>query len=147
MEYQFNKFKPRKTTFLKVVTHRDWRIKLYVINEKVKIEDAAVIKILNHLPIPALTENRYGIGFLIIHQGVVANWFLLNWWGYEDIVHQKLFNSPVDDFAKIKKAEDRTIMACVHELTIYNFEMTAWKKWALSMDKPDFNKYLNEIID
>ncbi len=146
MDYQFATFQPRKTTFVKIVTHGGWRIKLYAINEKEEFDIAILEKVLSQLPTPALTQNRYGVGFLIIHQGVVANWFLLNWWGYEDIIHQKLFSSPVDDFAAIKNAEDKTIMACIHELVIHHFEVEAWKKWVLLAEKPDFEAYLKTIL-
>jgi len=145
MDYQFSTFQTRKTTFLKVVTYRDWQIKLYTINATTKIEDSIVERILTHLPTPALTQNRYGIGFLIIHQGMVANWFLLNWWGFEDIIHQQLFNSPVDDFDNVKPIEDKTIMVCIHELAIYHFETKAWKKWVLLPETPDFGKYLEMV--
>ncbi len=147
MDYQFTPFQSRKTTFVNLLQHGDWRIKLYTINAKEKVDTAAVLeKALSQLPTPALTQNRYGVGFLIIHQGVVANWFLLNWWGYEDILHQKLFSSPIDDFAAIKNAEDKTIMACIHELVIHHFEVKAWKKWVLSTETPDFEEYLKMVL-
>ena len=146
MDYQFDTFQPRKTTFIKVLQHGDWRIKVYTINENEAFDITTLAKVLKQLPTPALTQNRYGVGFLIIHQGVVANWFLLNWWGYEDIIHQKLFSSPVDDFAAIKNAEDKTIMACIHELVIHHFEVKAWKKWVLSTETPDFEEYLKMVL-
>ena len=145
MEYQFTTFQPRKTIFKKVIQQQGWRIKLYTINEKEEFDTVILEKILIQLPTPALTQNRYGVGFLIIHQGVVANWLLLNWWGYEDIIHQKLFNSPVDDFPNIQEVADKTIMACIHELAIYHFEVEAWKKWILSRAIPDFDNYLKTV--
>lgn len=146
MDYQFSTFQPRKTIFHKVVPYRDWRLKLYTINAKTDIKAPILEKIFTQLPTPALTQNRYGIGFLIIHQGVVANWFLLNWWGYEDIIHQKLFSSPVEGFDNIKSVDDKTIMACIHELAIYHFETEAWKKWVLSGNQPDFDQYLKMVL-
>lgn len=146
MDYQFASFQPRKTTFISLLPHGDWRIKVYTINEKEEFDIAVLEKVLRELPTPALTQNRYGVGFLIIHQGVVANWFLLNWWGYEDIIHQKLLSSPVDDFGAIKSAEDKTIMACIHELAIHHFEVEAWKKWVLLRETPDFEEYLKTVL-
>ncbi len=44
MDYQFATFQPRKTTFIKVLQHGDWRIKLYTINEK----EAFDTNVVNH---------------------------------------------------------------------------------------------------
>ena len=142
MEYSFTKYKKREVTFFKVMKNGEWNIKVYGIGLKDLPHKDILNYIQDKLPLPAKTELRYGMGFLIIHTGVVANWFLLNWWGYEDVVHQKLFNSPVGDFNAIQTVADDSILACVHELDIYGFESEAWKKHVLSPDKPDFEGYL-----
>ena len=145
IEYRFTKYKKREFTFYKVLKFKGWNIKVYGINLINQPRENILEYLQNKLPTPALTEFRYGMGFLIIHQGVVANWFLLNWWGYEDVVHQKLFKSPVGDFDDIKPVEDKSILACVYELDIYSFESDAWKNHVLSKEKPDFERYLNAI--
>lgn len=144
-QYSFEKYKKREVSFLKIIRKNDWNIKTYGIRFKDLSSDNIEELILDKLPSPALTENRYGTGFLIIHKGVVANWIMLNWWGHEDIVHQKLYTSEDEDFKTIKPVEDNSILACVHELDIYNFESNAWKKNILSPERPDFEGYLNEI--
>lgn len=142
-KYRFTKYRKREVTFLKVLKFKGWNIKVYGINLINQPKEHILEYLQNKLPTPALTEFRYGMGFLIIHKGVVANWFLLNWWGYEDIVYQKIFKSPVGDFNDIKPIDDDSILACVHELDIYNFESNAWKRHVLTPEKPDFEEYLN----
>lgn len=144
-QYSFEKYKKREVSFLKIIRKDDWNIKTYGIRFNELPNDNIEELILDKLPNPALTEHRYGTGFLIIHKGVVANWIMLNWWGYEDIVHQKLYTSQGEDFETIKPVEDNSILACVHELDIYNFEANAWKKNILSSEKPNFEGYLNEL--
>lgn len=144
-QYNFEKYKKREVSFLKIIRKGDWNIKTYGIRFKDLPNDSLEEFILGKLPSPALTENRYGIGFLIIHKGIVANWIMLNWWGFEDIIHQKLYTSEDEDFKIIKPVADNSILACVHELDIYYFESNAWKKNMLSQKQLDFEGYLNEI--
>ncbi len=70
-------------------------------------------------------------------------WFLLDWWEKEDIIHHKLFSSPLDQPSAITAEADKCLIACVHELRVITFESEAWIKTALGPDdKSDFEKYL-----
>ena len=103
---------------------------------------------MQYLPQPAVTKWRYGVGFLIIHHGTMRNWFLLDWWENEDIIHHQLFSSPLDDPESITAETDKSLIACVHELRIINFESEAWIKTVLcSGETPSFENYLNLHLD
>ena len=92
--------------------------------------------------------GRYGVGFLIIHQGTMRNWFLLDWWEYEDILFHRLFSSPLSSPDTITPEDDSSAVACVHELRVINFESEAWTKTVLSNDsEPDFDEYLKLRFD
>ncbi|RDY60879.1 hypothetical protein [Flagellimonas nanhaiensis] len=143
MSYSFRPYQQRKQQLFRVFHENGWQVKIYGINLTVEPNEAFISTILKELPSPARNEHRYGVGFLIVHKGIKANWFLLNWWGYEDIIHQKLFSSPIDDFDRIGKVHDRTIMACVHEMEIYHKEIELWKKFVLRLGEPDFESYLS----
>jgi len=147
MEYRFTPYKKRNVSFLNVMKHGDWKMKVYGINLEDTPRDKILYYLGEQLPTPACTEVRYGLGFLIIHRGVEANWFLLNWWSNEDIVRQKLYASSVDNFNAIKPVEDQNVLACVHELDIYSFESEAWKRHVLRDENPDFEGYLKDILD
>ena len=64
----------RPVKFLKQVNSGNWRIKVYGISAKSEslpeeLFNEGVSTVLPHLPEPPMSEDRYGVGFLIIHQG------------------------------------------------------------------------------
>jgi len=146
-------YNKRPVKFIKQVEFEDWRIKIYGISAASKSVPAelvthAIDKVIPHLPQPAIAEDRYGAGFLIIHQGTLRNWFLLDWWEYEDILFHKLFSSPLTDPVSITPEQKSSAVACVHELRVINFESEAWKKSVLSKDfEPNFGEYMNHRFD
>ena len=145
---QLPAYKKRKVQFINQATHNDWRIKVYGISVSSKpLAEELVCNALNillpNLPEAAITDQRYGVGFLIIHQGTMRNWFLLDWWETEDIMHHLLFSSPLDAPDSITAEPDTSLIACVHELQVINFESEAWIKTMLSAKNPsDLNAYL-----
>ncbi len=138
----------RPIEFIEQVSSSGWQIKVYAISAtSLPLPRETVSQAIKHalpqLPQPAVTEQRYGVGFLIIHQGMQRNWILLDWWEGEDIMHHKLFSSPLDDPGNITPEPDKSLIACVHELRIVTFESEAWIKTALcGDDKPGFEDYL-----
>ena len=146
--HAFDQYIARPVEFIAQMNSEGWRIKVYGISAKSLplpegiVADASK-NLLSHLPQPAVTEQRYGVGFLIIHQGTMRYWFLLDWWEKEDIVHHKLFSSPLDKPSAITAEADKSLIACVHELRVITFESEAWIKTVLGRDDdPDFDKYL-----
>ena len=143
----------RPAKFIKQVEFGDWRIKVYGISANtISVPDElvtkAIDKVLPHLPQPANTEDRYGAGFLIIHQGTLRNWFLLDWWEYEDILFHNLFSSPLADPNSITPVQESSAVACVHELRVINFESEAWTKTVLGENsEPNFDEYMNLRFD
>jgi hypothetical protein len=141
-------YKKRKVHFINQASHNDWRIKIYGISVSGKplVEELvsnAVSHLLPKLPETAITDQRYGVGFLIIHQGTMRNWFLLDWWETEDIMHHLLFSSPLEESDAITAEPDTSLIACVHELRVINFESEAWIKTMLSNDKnSDIKAYM-----
>ncbi len=113
--HNFDPYVTRPTKFIDQVNSEGWRIKIYGISAKSlplpkDVVSEGIKNLLPHLPQPAITEQRYGVGFLIIHHGTMRNWYLLDWWEKEDIIHHKLFSSPLD-----KPRE-----ALIYSLTGYN---------------------------
>ena len=90
----------------------------------------------------SIYKNSIRVGISYNSSASKANWFLLNWWSNEDILHQKLYASPVDNFNTIKQVEDQSLIACVYEIDIYAFESEARKRQVLIGGNPDFNGYL-----
>jgi len=147
--HNFDPYVSRPIEFIDQVNSEGWRIKIYGISAKPlplpkHVVSEGMKNVLPHLPQPALTEQRYGVGFLIIHHGTMRNWFLLDWWEKEDIIHHKLFSSPLDNPGFISSEPDKSLIACVHELKVITFESEAWIKAVLCGDgKPSFESYLS----
>ena len=146
-------YKTRPVRFLHLAEHAGWRIKLYGIryadNPEVTQVDQHIIELaskamLAQLPQPAVTGSRYGVGFLIIHQGQDRNWLLLDWWYDQEIIKQLLFSSPVDAADQVTPAES-DLMACTWELAVHGFERQAWIDHVLNNPNgPDLDAYLNQ---
>jgi hypothetical protein len=145
-------YQPRTVDFLEEISVDGWRLKVYGLSTGSdavtgELVSTALSKILPELPQPASTEDRYGVGFVIIHRGSLRNWFSLDWWEYEDILFHKLFSSPLDDMASVT-AEESSAIACVHELKIINFENDAWINTALGKGGDrDFSNYLSQTFE
>ena len=146
--HSFDPYDVRPVKFVEQANSNGWRIKVYRISAESNphaeaIESEGMNTVLAHLPQPAITEQRYGVGFLIIHHGTMRNWYLLDWWEKGDILHHKLFSSPLDQPAAISVEPDKSLIACVHELRIIAFESEAWIRKVLCRDEePSFENYL-----
>lgn len=149
----FEPYKERSVKFIDQVNFQGWRIKVYGIaaTSSMHSEQLAangIEYVLPYLPQPAVTKHRYGVGFLIIHQGLQRNWFLLDWWENDDIVHHQLFSSPVDQPNDISAEPDKSLIACVHELRVIHFESEAWIRCVLSgAEHPGLDGYMESRFE
>jgi len=146
-------YRKRDVQFIQHLHVGDWKLKVYGITADsqpvpTEIITQAIETIPSFLPLPAKTDDRYGVGFLIIHIGTLRNWFLLDWWEYEDILCHKLFSSPLKDFEQITPETESSVMACVHELRVINFESETWINTVLSETNTNgIENYINEIYN
>ncbi|MBV1911145.1 MAG: hypothetical protein KUG78_17750 [Kangiellaceae bacterium] len=146
-------FETRPVSFITVANRCDWRIKVYGISAKQlplpnSLVTLGIERLLPRLPQPAINGQRYGVGFLIIHQGTLRNWFILDWWEQEDIMHHRLFSSPVDDPTNITAVPDTSLIACVHELRVISHESEAWISTVLSnKGEANYDSYLKLSFD
>lgn len=149
-------YKTRPVRFLHVAQQNEWRIKVYGIRYQESSADItpdsqivtlAEEAMLSQLPSPAITESRYGLGFLIIHQGQHRNWLLLDWWYDQEILKQHLFSSPLDNPGAISRAEE-DLLACTWELAVHGFERQAWIDTVLNNPAgPDIEGYLQRRLN
>lgn len=147
--FQLEPYKKRHIKFITQACHDGWRFKVYGINkDDTPIPNKLTQQVLQAVPPflsqPAVSEQRYGVGFITIHCGSLRNWILLDWWEQQDILHHRLFSSPLDSSAEITPELDRSLIACVHELRVVNFESEAWIKHALNDTQATaIDNYLN----
>jgi hypothetical protein len=83
----------RSVRCLELLTFDGWRLKLYGIAYRGErpvqaLVDAAVAAAQGRLPCPAVTDDRYGMGFVGVHDGRGANFVFVDWWANEDELHQ-----------------------------------------------------------
>src|SRR5262249_45540547 len=79
-----------------------WRLKVYGISYGREVpgpEAVAAAKRLAAaaLPVPAVTADRYGIGFLGVHDGRGACFVFLCWWAHENELYHLVWSAPADD--------------------------------------------------
>lgn len=148
-------YRPRPVRCAGVWEADGWRLKLYGIvygdkgEEGPRPEVVAAAKgvALAALPRPPANEYRYGVGFLIVHDGRDGCWCLLDWWGHEDVLLHRLFAAPRDRPGDMRPITDgRT--ACVWELAVWGFERRAWIDAVLANPAgPDLNRYLGTQLN
>lgn len=144
-------YRTRPVRFLHVTEHDGWRVKVYGIRfrdaDGPDEPDAHIVAlakqaVLSRLPQPASTDMRYGVGFLIVHQGQDRNWLLLDWWYDREILKQRLFSSPIAAPHAVTPAEP-DLLACTWELAVHGFERQAWIDTVLNNPAgPDLEAYL-----
>jgi len=84
--------------------------------------------------------HDHGVGFVIIHQGILANWLLLHWWTYGNICCEALSRSLAHD-PETFTPYSGSAMACVWELEAIGFERRAWIQHVLC-EAPSLDNYL-----
>jgi hypothetical protein len=137
----------REVRFLDVWKPSDWMVKVYGVaygREAPRSETVEGAKrvALDTLPTPAVTNDRYGVGVLIVHEGEDSRWALVDWWGYEFILHQCAFVAPHEGDADFEPVPDH-ITVCVWELPVLMFERDAWVETVLrDPHKPDLQGYM-----
>jgi hypothetical protein len=135
-------YRTRNVEFLELWEWFGWRIKVYGINHPSQaLIDATKVKARERLPLPAVTSDRYGIGYIIVHQGAVGNYGFVNWWTGQDIVQHHLYGAPKGQALRYQYPEGAGY--CVWELAVCWFERQAWVQTVLATGEPtDFKAYL-----
>jgi hypothetical protein len=128
-----------------------WRLKLYSITRPGRDPRAAFLRAAlaqagRSLPEPALGPDRYGIGFVIAHEGRTHCMANVYWWQSENELHQRLFAGPLNAPAELTPIVDPAA-GCVWELGIIDFERRAWHADILSAATgPDVERYLSRQL-
>lgn len=144
-------YRRRPIRFLEIARYQGWRLKVYGIRYQGEsaqefpdppLLEAAKRLAFEQLELPAKTQDRYGVGFLIVHQGQDRNWVLLDWWYDSEILKQRLFSSPQENALDIQPVAQADLLACTWELAIHAFERQAWVDLVLNNPSgPDLDAY------
>lgn len=129
----YRAFEPRAITPLPEVRERGFRLKAYAVAchgrgfEHRRFEPA-IPQIAQRLPVPAPEAGCPGVGFLILHQGLTADYTVLAWW---DQQNELPIHVLVNDSSGWRPANAHESM-CVFDLEILWFERNLWIATALS---------------
>ncbi len=142
----------RALRFLRDAAVGDWRLKVYGIAPlDVAVRESLVAATLARaaevLPQPAVSADRYGVGFVIAHDAPGIAIGLIYWWQDENELHQRSFVGPHADPAAIAKLPDPAA-GCVWELGIIDFERRAWLEDVLANPAgPDIARYMERRLE
>ena len=140
-------YQTRRAEFLELWQWQGWRIKVYGLNRPTpELIEATKAKARERLPLPAIAPDRYGVGYMIVHQGAEGDYGFINWWWSGDIVQHHLYGAPKGQALQYRYPEGAGY--CVWELAIIWFERQAWVETVLKPGIPtDFSEYLSRRME
>ena len=133
-----------------------WRLKLYGMSLQPEpapspLLDQARERIRATLPRPAVTDERFGVGFATLHTGTSGTYLLLDWWVAGGILQHHLFGAPHGDPRGSERLEygwPRGAACCVWEMAVLWFERNAWCRHVLAHpESPDLDAYLDDRLE
>ncbi|WJR78655.1 hypothetical protein [Bradyrhizobium sp. NP1] len=120
----------------------DWSLKVYGINADqarntgATILDAQLLAAAKSVIAGTLrrqefaSESIHKAGYVILHQGVLGNWLLLDWWSHHILWNQLLFRSETVKAPTFTPVTNG-ITGCVWEIGLMAFERDAWVRLVL----------------
>ena len=133
--------------------HADWTLKTYEITYRdrpldAELRAAALAVALARLPTPAVTDERYGIGFIGMHQGRGGNFVFVDWWARENELHHHVWFSASDAPGQLRPAGRDDPIACCWDLSVICHERAAWVRHVLGRpEAPDMEAYLADALE
>ena len=140
-------YQPRSVGFLRGADLGDWVVKLYGIaprgrSVRATVAEAALAAAQRVLPTPAISPDRYGVGFVIAHDAPRLCYALICWWAEENEVHQRILSAPAEHPEQFSPHPSDAV-GCVWELSVTDFERRAWITHVLANPNgPDIEGYL-----
>jgi hypothetical protein len=137
--------------FLELWEWCGWRIKVYGITihghpPPLELLEATKARARDRLPLPAVNHDRYGVGYMIVHEGAVGDYGFINWWCLQDIVQHHMYGAPKGKMLEYRYPEGAGY--CVWELAVCWFERQAWVETVLKHGLPtNFTDYLERRMN
>ncbi len=146
----FTPFEPRYVTPLGLWQVDDWRMKAYGLTLADGVPRASLVEqaqsvVADALPDPAVTEDRYGVGFAIVHEGEDADYVLVDHWFGENMLRNQVFWRRAHEPA-LWPAPREGPTVCVWELAILAHERQAWIDEVLQPSSGGLTAYLDRWI-
>lgn len=150
-----NPYKSRPVRHLETWAHEGWRVKVYGISGTGDAPSPQLVEAIKReatakLPVPAVTDGRYGVGFLYAHEGRDRGGYAsVNWWENENELFHYQYEAPPDRIGELRPIEQTGgSSACVWDLAVIEHERMAWIECVLANDAgPDLDAYLARTLD
>jgi len=144
----------RPIRFLELLETGGWRIKVYGIAYGRALPRPELLAAARELattafPAPADAPDRYGVGYLGVHDGRGGNWVFADWWTNENELYHRVFISPADRPDQFTEHTHTGLTACVWDLRVMCHERAAWLGHALRNPSgtPDLAAYLADVLN
>ncbi|KAB2838188.1 MAG: isochorismatase [Melioribacteraceae bacterium] len=143
----------RPVRFLELYEYKNWKIKFYGIRQGAEKPDAQYLQIAKNiadeiLPQPSVTNERYGVAFITVHQADMFNQIIVDWWERTNELRHHVFKAEANSPEKFENITASGEAFCVWELRVIAFERQAWiDKVLLSNNENNFEEYLNEQLN
>lgn len=124
-------YEPRSTRFLRLWHHDGWRLKVYGLAYERPAPEPGLVEAALHratecLPMPAVAPDRYGLGFIGVHQGRGSNLAFVSWWENQNELFHRVFTSDPATSLGLEPVGSTGLTACVWDLALIAFEREAW---------------------
>ena len=144
-------YQKRPVRFLDVWQHNGWRLKVYGIAYQRDLPRPELVAAAHETAawmLPEITADRYGVGFMGVHDGRGANIVFVDWWANENELFHNVYYSPPEAPRILRAARPGELTACTWDLAVMCYERTAWLETVLSNPAgPDFEAYLARRLD
>lgn len=124
-------YKTRAIRFLDLWQQQGWKLKVYGIafqgerprEALLRAAQAVISKALPEIP----TESEhYNVGWVTVHDARGGVFVVLDWWGGENMIFQRLWIGPGDQPDLLTPGNLESPISCIWELYIAAFERIAW---------------------
>ena len=143
-------YRPRSVKWLGLSSINAWLVKTYSIaHQRTRPNEAVVNAALavaaTALPADPLANGAHGVGMLIVHEGLHANYALISWWYGGDMLEHRVHAAPL---AAPTAFEHRPgLLACVWEMAVYAHERDAWVRHVMAAPgERSFERYLGDVL-
>jgi len=145
-------YRPRLIRFTGIEEGKGWRLKAYTILHHSKqpseaLRTAARDAALAALPQPAVSPDRYGVGFVAVHQGSSYDFVTVAHWAYQTELRSQTFMRPSSASFTLEPVSGSELSADVWDLRLLAFERDAWVETVLRPQQADLGAYLARTLE
>ena len=145
------KYSARKINFVGIHSNNGWQLKTYNILYKDRVIDDELVGFAQEfavkvLPQPATTTNRYGLGFVSIHQGKTYDFVAIGYWLYDTELKLTTYLRGSSTSKELQAVASDEISHDIWDIRLMSFEAESWAKHMLMNTTAEPEKYLTDVL-